>query len=273
MRKNLYLMLLLLFAFTMLAQSQDANDEAKNEKKRVKMAKEMLAKAETVAGGLSKIRNIENIHVKGVRHVVDPNRKMTCDFELWVSFIDSSYYSYQSYGNGYMIFISAYNGENAWLQNPNYNNNQPKPTKKIFEKTVPEMLKFLKPEAFDYSNNNLSVKFEDKFELKNGNEYNKIRVTYPDNSQEDFYFDINSSELYKRQGSAIDHWEKRVDEELFFDEWQNVDGLMFPKLGRQVQNGEEMKIYHFNEIEINVTIPEGFFDMPQPEEQEKEDTK
>lgn len=273
MKKLASVILILMLSVAMTALSQDGGDDKKDEKKRVRLAKEMLAKTAVAIGGVNQFEGINTIHVKGRRDVVDPARDMNERFEFWMDLRDSSFYVQLYYGEGEIIesrlWISCYNGDYAWAQNPFSNEGKPLKIRRSDQNFIPEIMEFLRPVIYEYEANNIKVKFEDEYELKNGNDYNKIRATFEDYTQEDFYFDVETNKLYKREKRTKNYLNRAVEQELFFDHWQTVEGKTLPKQARQVHDGETKIVYHFDEFEFNVELDRKMFEMPKVESEEE----
>ena len=118
------------------------------------------------------------------------------------------------------------------------------------------------PEIIRYEENKMGVRYEDEYELKDGKDYSKIRVTKADLSQEDFYFNPATKFLFKRQRDDFNFMGKRIDLEMFYKEWQLINGVQIPKYVERFENGEQIANYYINKVEINVPIDVKKFAMP-----------
>lgn len=240
--------------------AQDAKaKESVEESKRVKKAKELLSKVIENAGGLKNINQVKTLYVEGMRDVVDPARNIKEVFRLWWKAPDIYYaeFDYQK------PVRNGFDGTTAWAINPYMaGSNQPAIIDKSNLKFLPEIMQILMPEIIRYEENKITVRYEDEHELKDGKDYAKIRVTYPNNSQEDYYFNPATKFLFKRQRDDINYMEQRVDLEIFYKEWLNINGVQIPKLASRVENGQTMIDYYFNKIEVNVPIDDSRFAIP-----------
>ncbi len=275
MKKFLCGVVVLLLSVNMILLAQEAaetkelsKEEQKKEKKAVRLAKQEIAKTITTVGGPDIFKGVKTLHVKGLRDVVDPGRGMKENFDVWINMEDTTFYAEYFYGNG--IWKSCWNGEKAWMENPFNNNGKAMRISRRDQRYIAEMMRYINHPIYQYEKNNLKVRYEDEYELKNGKDYNKIRVTYPDYTQEDFYLDLTNGEVYKRQMLTKNYMNKSVDQELFIDEYQVINGIRFPKKAREVHNGIEMKIVYFDTVEFNVELPLEKFKFPTYEEEAKE---
>ncbi len=251
--KKLLFIVICLFALSASAlMSADTKPkESAEDVKRVKKAKELLSKAIDNIGGLNKIREVKTMYVEGVRDVVDPNRKIKEPFRLWW-IAPNFYYAEFDYMKPCK---SGYDGKDAWAINP-YMAGSNLPAKITLEelKFLPDIMQILMPEIIRYEDNKMTLRYDDEHELKDGKDYSKVRVTKADNSQEDYYFNPATKYLYKRQRDDFNYMNQRIDLEIFYREWQAINGVQIPKYAERFENGTQITNYYINKIEINIPI-------------------
>lgn len=259
--KKLLFIVICVFALSISAlMSADTKPKDNAEdSKRVKKAKELLSKAIENAGGINKISDVKTMYIEGVRDVVDPNRGIKETFRFWWTAPDKFYAEFD-----YLKPVkSGYDGKTAWSINPYMtNSNEPAVIDHKFQKFYPEIMQILMPEIIRYEENNMVVRYEDEHELKDGKDYSKIRVTNADKSQEDYYFNPITKLLYKRQRDDINYMEHRIDLEIFYKDWQVINGVQIPKYAERYENGELTVNYYINKVEINIPIDADKFVMP-----------
>ncbi|MEI6090221.1 MAG: hypothetical protein WCR42_07205 [bacterium] len=259
--KKLLFIVICLFALSAsaLMSADTKTKESAEDAKRVKKAKELLSKAIENVGGLNKINEVKTMYIEGVRDVVDPSRGIKEPFKLWWIAPDKFYAEFAYY----KPVSGGYDGVDAWAINP-YMSGSTAAAKLTFKDLTyyPEIMQILMPEIIRYEENKMTLRYEDDHELKDGKDYSKIRVTNADNSQEDYYFNPTTKFLYKRQRDDFNYMNKRIDLEIFYKEWQLVNGVQIPKYAERFEDGVQITNYYINKVEINIPIDIKKFAMP-----------
>jgi len=260
--KYFFAVMLLAFFATININAQENVKDDKEESKKIKMAKTMLDSYAEKTGGRSNYEKIETLHVIGKRDVVDPSRNIKEDFEFWWK-APNLFYAVFKYPTGKVI--SAYDGTTAWGHNPYMGYDFPIKVRLEDLVFVKNALEQLIPIVIDYDKSKLKVKFEDEFELKNGKDYNKVRLTFADNRQQDIYLGKEDNMLYKIERRDIDYMNQNIDFDLLFEEWQVINDIKFPKLVKELNDGKAMIDYYYNTIEVNVPVDVTKWAFPTPE--------
>lgn len=270
MKKTLFIVICLFALSASALMSADTKPkESAEDAKRVKKAKELLSKAIENVGGLNKINEVKTLYIEGVRDVVDPNRGIKEPFRLWW-IAPNFFYAEFDY---LKQCKSGYDGQDAWAINP-YMSDSYLPAKLNLEdlKFVPELMQILMPEIMRYEANKMTIRYEDEHELKDGKDYSKVRVTNADNSQEDYYFNPTSKLLHKRQRDDFNYMNQRVDLEIFYRDWQTINGVQIPKYAERFENGVQITNYYINKVEMNIPIDLKKCAMPKDTTKTKEGT-
>jgi len=252
MKKLLFIVVCVFALSISAAMSADTKPkETAEDAKRVKQAKELLSKAIENAGGKNKISEIKTMYIEGVRDVVDPNRGIKEPFRMWW-IAPNLFYAEFDYRKPVR---NGFDGKTAWAINP-YMSGSSLPAVIAYKDLsfYPEIMQILQPEIIRYQENNMAVRYEDEHELKDGKDYAKIRVTKADNTQEDFYFNPTTKVLYKRQRDDFNYMNQRIDLEIFYKEWQSINGVQIPKYVERLENGVKITNYYINKVEINIPI-------------------
>lgn len=259
MKKSIvYSLLILIVGFSLIANAEDKKPNKKEENKKEKQARVIIDKMLDNIGGVQALKEVKSMHITGENNIVDPSRGFTEKYAVWWKAPDLFYAEFY-YAK---LVKSAYDGKTAWAVNPYMGAEIPiviSRKDQIFIKTI---MNIVMPKVYNYKANELKVRFEDDYELKNGKDYNKIKVTNIDKSQEDFYFDVTTNLLYKREFDELKGEDARVSIELFYENWQKVNGIDIPKLVIRKENGIEMIRYNFDMVELNTKIDVSKFAYP-----------
>jgi outer membrane lipoprotein-sorting protein len=237
----------------MQAEAKDKKEEVK-----VKKAKIIVDKMLSNNGGSSKINSIKSYKIDGIRSVISGGKEVKEKFTVWWE-APNKFYAEFHYAQK---VTSGFDGKTAWAFNPYMGSKQAVIIDREQQLFIQELQAVLHPKINDYKKSNLKIKFDDNYELADGKDYNRVRSTNADNSQEDFYFDMVSSQLYKHSFDTKDFDNNRVAVELLFKEWQKINGINLPKFVVRKENGFDKKGYELNDVQLNIPIDKSKFAYP-----------
>ncbi|KAA3615983.1 MAG: hypothetical protein DWQ05_09465 [Calditrichaeota bacterium] len=212
----------------------------------------VLAKYYNALGGLAKLKSVQSIIQEGVfsTPMADVELQVTIKKKRpnkWISIMEIQ---------GQKI-IQAYDGEVAWMQNPM--SGMVKPT--ALEGEQAEQI--IRQANFDgdlvgYKENGVKLAFEGVADFEQMKCY-KLRATRLDSQEVVFYIDQSSSFLIGTE-VPVKTPEQNTTAIIKLGDYEEVDGLYYPH-SLEVLGAQKMD-FVFDDILINVDIPDAVFAMP-----------
>ena len=157
------------------------------------------------------------------------------------------------------VITTAYDGEKAWMTNP-----QTGAVEEMPEQAQAE----LKRQAIDFGNSALlnPEKFGIKYEHKGkesieGKDYYLLEQTFPDGEKATIYLDSKTYLLYKIKQKTLNQMGVEAEQEILFSDYKKVSGVMFAHSMTIFQKGEEFGKMTITEISFNTGLEDSFFEM------------
>ncbi len=156
-----------------------------------------------------------------------------------------------------MIMTNAFDGEVAWMFNPQSNS---------VEDVSGDQLEESKKGAFEFGNAALlnpekygiSYEFKGKETVEN-KEYFVLVQTFPNDEINTMYVDTETYLLYLVKQKGTDMMEAPVDQEVIFSDYKQVDGVLAAHSMSVFQGGEEFAIFALTEIKYNSGLEDSLF--------------
>ncbi|MFC2156928.1 outer membrane lipoprotein carrier protein LolA [Acidobacteriota bacterium] len=238
-------LLLGISAFTLY--SQDSDDAAK--KAEAKKIVEKLIEAQGGRDVLSKIRDMTS----------------TGDIELIQFGMSGSVTMYQKEPDKMrmdmeimgMVITQAYDGETAWMTNPQTGANEEMP-EELASDTRRQSLgndAILNPEKLG-----ITYTFEGK-ETIEGTEYLILKQTFSDGKFSHLYIDPGTYLVYKTKETALNQMGVEVEAESFMSDYKDFQGTKVPYTITVYQDGEEFIIITLSTMKYNTGLEDTLFKM------------
>jgi len=158
-----------------------------------------------------------------------------------------------------MVITSAFDGETAWMTNP-----QTGAVEEMPEQAQAE----LKRQAINFGNTALlnPEKFSIKYEYKGkesieGKDYYLLEQTFPDGENETIYLDSKTYLFYKVKQNIMNQMGIEVEQDIIFSDYKKVSGVMFAHTMTIIQEGEEFGKMTLTEVKFNTGLEDSFFKM------------
>lgn len=155
------------------------------------------------------------------------------------------------------VFTQAYDGETAWMVNPQTGNTE-ELTDKLAEEVKREALgndSLLHPEKFGIT---YASKGKEKIE---GKDYHLLEQTFSDGHTATLYIDPDTYLTFKTKAKAMNQMGIEVEAETFFSDYKKVDGVMLPHSLTILQDGEEFMKMTITEVTFNSGLEDSLFKM------------
>jgi len=156
-----------------------------------------------------------------------------------------------------MVFTQAFDGETAWMVNP-----QTGATEEMPENLTEEVKRqalgndaLLHPEKYGIT---YTYKGKEKIEDK---DYFVLEQTYSDGHTATHYLDTETYLTYKTKAATINQMGVEVEGETFFSDYKKVDEVMFPHSLTIFQDEEEFMIITITEVTFNSGLEDSLFKM------------
>jgi outer membrane lipoprotein-sorting protein len=158
-----------------------------------------------------------------------------------------------------MVITNAFDGEMAWMINPQTGSSEELPE---------EMAAEAKRNALSQSNSLMlnpekyGVKHTFKSKEKIDDRDCLVLVqTFPDGHEVTLYVDAETYLLYKTVQLASGQMGGEVEQETIFADYKKVDGYVYPFTITIIQDGEEFGIMTATEVKINSGLEDSLFKM------------
>jgi len=156
-----------------------------------------------------------------------------------------------------MMITQAYDGEKAWMVNPQTGNTEEMPEKfaEDFKRQALGNDAILHPEKYGITfKYNGKEKIEDK-------EYLVLEQTYSDGHKATLYVDPETYLTYKSKTMTLNQMGVEVETETFLSDYKKVDGMTVPHSITIYQDGEEFAEITITDININSGLEDSLFKM------------
>lgn len=155
-----------------------------------------------------------------------------------------------------MVITTAYDGETAWMTNP-----QTGATEELPADQADEIMReaygndiLLNPEKHGVT---YTLKESENIE---GKDYFVLVQTFPDGFTQTLYLDSKTYLPYKSVAS-VTQMGIEAEAETFLSDWRKVDGMMVSFSARILYDGEEAMTMTFSEVKYNSGLEDSLFKM------------
>ena len=158
--------------------------------------------------------------------------------------------------------IHAYDGRKAWWSNPLFGPAFEKPQVIPAENNLDKVTlreRLFEPVYWNYTEKSHQVELEGQ-DIFDDKDCYKLKVTLADAAVEYWYIDVETFLEVGMTGDTYDFGIKN-NLEMFFGEYQEVDGVIFPFL-IESEYGQRYRSMEIEKIEINTEIDPSVFVMP-----------
>jgi outer membrane lipoprotein-sorting protein len=158
-----------------------------------------------------------------------------------------------------MVMTNAFDGEMAWMINPQTGSS---------EELSEDMAAEVKRNALSRSNSLMlnPEKFGVKYTFKAKERVDDrdclvLTQVYADGHETTMYVDAGTYLLYKTVQMAMNQMGVEVEQEMIFADYQKVDGFTYPFSMTIVQDGEEFAVITVTEVKLNSGLEDSLFKM------------
>ncbi|MFB0564550.1 MAG: outer membrane lipoprotein carrier protein LolA [Candidatus Aminicenantaceae bacterium] len=156
-----------------------------------------------------------------------------------------------------MVITSAFDGETAWMVNPQTGSVEEQP-ENVAEMTKREALyfgnsAFLNPEKYGIT---YALKENEKIE---GRDYFVLEQTYPDGHKSTLYVDSQTYLIQKIIQTTLNQMGVEVEQEMFLSDHKKVDGVIYAHFIKIIQDGEEFGTLTITEVNFNTGLEDTLF--------------
>ena len=159
-----------------------------------------------------------------------------------------------------MIITTVFDGETAWMTNPETGNVEELPEKAV-EQTKREAIDFgnaalLHPEKYG-----ITYTFKGKENIE-GKDYFVLDRTFPDGHKATIYVDSENYLIYKTVSTADNPMTgMEVEAEILLSDYKKIDGMIIPHSIKIFYEGEEFGEMAVTEVKFNSGLEDSFFKM------------
>lgn len=157
-----------------------------------------------------------------------------------------------------MKILQAYNGEKAWMINPQMSGAQEMP-ENIAKQFIRQSMGY--DTLVNPKKHGLTFALKEKEKIEN-KEYIVLEETYADGYKSVSYIDPETYLTYKTKGTTFDQTGTEVEMEVFPTDFKKVGGMMFPHRLTMFQKGQEFMNLTFDNVSFNTEVDDTLFDMP-----------
>jgi len=215
-------------------------------------AKEILEKMIEAYGGREVLAKINDTTLSGSMEMIqmglngsltmyqkEPN-KMRMDFEIMG-----------------MMITQAYDGETAWMINPQTGNAEELPEKSAedFKRQAIGNDAILHPEKYG-----ITYSYKEKVKIE-GKEYFVLEQTFSDGHKVIQYVDSETYLTYKSITTTFNQMGVEVEAETFLSDYKKLEGMMVPHSLTILYDGEEFIKMTITEVSFNSGLEDSLFKM------------
>jgi len=156
-----------------------------------------------------------------------------------------------------MVITQAYDGETAWMTNPQTGANEEMPEQfadDIKQQSMGNDI-LLNPDK-----HGITFSYEGK-ETIDEKELLVLKQTFSDGKEITMYLDPETYLVYKAKAMAMNQMGVEVEAETFMSNYKNVVGTMIPFTIIIYQDGEEFMAMEISEVKYNTGLEDTFFKM------------
>ena len=156
-----------------------------------------------------------------------------------------------------MVITQAFDGEVAWMTNPQTGMIEEMPTEQAeyMKRQSLGNVVFLEPKKVGIT---FSYKGKENIE---GKEYLVLEQTYADGYTSTLFIDPDTYLVFKGQGKTLNNMGVEVDAETFFSDYKKVDGITAASSMTTYQDGEEFITMTFTDVKFNSGLEDSLFAM------------
>ncbi len=155
--------------------------------------------------------------------------------------------------------VQAYDGTDAWWINPFAGGDEPQ---KMPAEMSEEMTKQkFESEFLNYAEKGNSVELVGK-ETIEGTETWQIKLTKQNGDIEDYFFDAEYYVPIMVRTTISSGQMKGQNSEMYFSDYQEVDGMMFPFFMESKMGGQSVQKITIQSVELNAAYDDNFFAFP-----------
>lgn len=256
MKKTLTVCALSFFLLSLVIGSVSNLYSLDNQEKAVKKsdpkALKVLEKSIKAMGGRKLLESVEDTTISGSMELITMG--MEGSLTMYSKEPDKMRMDIEIMG---MTITQAFDGEMAWMFNPQTGANEEMPEQMAvdFKREAMGSELILNPEKYNivYTYKGIE-KIEDK-------DHHVLVQTHPDGWEATMYVDTKSNLTYKVVAMATNQMGVEVETESFTSDYQEVDGMMIAHTMTTYQDGEEFMTMTINEVKFNSGMEDSFFKM------------
>ena len=230
--------LLLIFAFSLIAKSQSAD--------------EIIAKYIAFTGGVKKWKKIKTISSSGTYNYGG----IEFPFEAWSKAPD--HYKYDVTSNG-KSFSQAYDGKEGWKIDGFKNETQKTMlTGKQATAMANECDVELESPFIDYRKKGHTV-IPEGTDTVDKKICHKIKLTRKNGDIETYYFDNGNYELVKKQAVSKNTELDSSMLDILYSDYHTIEGITIPQKISCISNGQTILIITVKDIKLNLPVADSIF--------------
>ena len=156
-----------------------------------------------------------------------------------------------------MVITQAYDGETAWMTNPQTGANEEMPEQfadDIRQQSMGNDM-LLNPDK-----HGITFSYEGK-ETIDEKEFLVLKQIFSDGKEITMYLDPGTYLVHMAKAMAMNQMGGEVEAETFMTDYKNVDGTMIPFSITIYQDGEEFMAMEISEVKYNTGLEDTFFIM------------
>jgi outer membrane lipoprotein-sorting protein len=241
MKKSVSLVLSVLFLFALISSPALCQQ-----------AKEILAKMIEAQGGAATLEGIKDTTITGTIEIVQMG--ITGSVTLYQKEPNLMRLDIEVMG---MVITQAFDGEVAWMTNPQTGATEPMPENFAREAKRQALGNdsLLHPEKYGIT---YEFKGQEKIEDK---DYLLLEQTMSDGHKTTLYLDPATYLTYKTKGTALSQAGVEVMAETVFSDYQKVDGAVIAHSFTTSQDGQEYMKMTLTKVTFNSNLEDSFFKM------------
>lgn len=156
-----------------------------------------------------------------------------------------------------MMYTQAFDGETAWMINPQTGSTEEMPEKaaEYMKREAMGNDALLHPQKYGIT---FSYKGKEKIEEK---EHLVLEQTFADGYKVTIYLDPETYLVYKTKAITLNQMGVEVEAETFLSDYKEVEGVMIPHTITTFQDGEEFMRITLTDVSFNSGLEDSLFKM------------
>lgn len=228
---------------------------------------QIVEKHAQALGGADKLKAIQNVTATGKATLM--GGQMEAPISLKVKRPSSMRMEMTMQGKS---FVQAFDGATAWMINPFMGSPDPQKSNDEDTKSARDDADFIDGSLVDYKAKGNSVELMGKEDVEGSPAY-KLKVTKKSGTIQYEYLDAQTFLPIKSSGKR-----KQMGQEIEYESspgnYKPVNGVMMPYSLSQKMNGRPMMELTVDKFEVNTSMDDAIFKMPEkPKEEKKEPPK